>query len=195
MRVFATTAAVLLLTGCGSSEANHEGAPRSAPTSPRTSTTKPAVAPSARAAAPKTLTRQQAAARYMALAKPINAIFAEPKCKAAESYMIDGGTWPPSGHAEYGEQAYQVLRDCHKRLMPLYEASIRAEQTTPWPVDAKADVASQVLQDEAFLYCMTKTSKATSSSAMYQALQCFPQDDGSADRVRARFGLPGRGQG
>ncbi|HWD83408.1 MAG TPA: hypothetical protein VG497_31120 [Kribbella sp.] len=138
------------------------------------------------------MTRAQAAQRYLALAKPINTIFAEPKCKAAESYLVDGGTWPPDGHPEYGEQAYQVLRDCHKRLVPLYQESIVAEQTTAWPVDAEHDVADQILQDQAFLYYLTKSSKAASQTAMYKALECFPEDDGSADRVRARFGLSGR---
>lgn len=195
MRIFASIiAAVLLLTGCGSSD----GASSDHPTSSTPSAAPVAVsttpAPKPAPTTPTTLTREQAAAKYLALAKPANAVFDDPKCKAAEGFMIDGGTWPPDGHPEYGEHAYKVLRDCHKRLVPLYQAIIKAEQTTPWPVDAKADVADQISLDQAFLYCLGKSSKATSSSAMYKALECFPEDDGSADRVRARFGLPGRDQ-
>lgn len=192
---------VLLLAGCGAAKDTQTDAEMSA--SPSTATPTASQAPAAtrltatpKSVTPTTLTREQAAARYLALAKPINAIFDEPKCKAAEEYMVEGGTWPPDGHSDYGVQrADQVLRGCHKRLVPLYQATIKAFQTTAWPVDSRADVTAMILQDQAFLYCLTKTTKATSSSAMYRAIECFPEDDGSADRVRARFGLPGRTKG
>ncbi len=108
---------------------------------------------------------------------------------------MDGGSWPPDGHSEYGEHGDRVLRDCYKRLVPMYMSSIKAFQTTPWPIDSRTDVADLVLQDQAFLYCLKKATKSTSFGTMSKALECFAEDDGSADRVRARFGLPGRNQG
>jgi hypothetical protein len=189
--MIATVAVVLLLAGCaGSNDTKaHEATDSPAPTSaPTTTSAKPMSSP----ATPVVLTRAEAATKYLELIKASNAVFAEPKCTAAEEFLVEGGTWPPSGHSEYGEHADQVLRGCHKRLVPLYEMSLKAFQTIHWPADARADMADLILQDQAFLYCLKKTSKATGSTAMYKALQCFPEDDGSADRVRARFGLPGR---
>jgi hypothetical protein len=196
MRVTASMiAVVLLLAGCGGSNqagSNAPGSPTSAPATSVTPSTAASSSASPKPATPAVLTREQAAKRYLQLVAASNTVFDEPKCEAAEEYMINGGTWPPDGHSEYGEHAFKVLRECHKRLLPLFAATIKAFQTTPWPVDARADIEALISLDQAFLYCEQKASKATSDSAMYKALECFPEDDGSADRVRARFGLPGR---
>jgi hypothetical protein len=194
MRTITSAGIVLVLvSGCGSNKpAGSSTPPEPTTAASATPTTTPAATLSA---APKpvtstVLTREQAATRYLAIIKASNAVFDEPKCAAAEDFFVNGGSWPPDGHSEYGERADKVLRECHKRLVPLFQASIKALQTTLWPVDARADVADLILQNQAFLYCLGKSSKATSSDAMYRALECFPEDDGSADRVRARFGLP-----
>jgi hypothetical protein len=142
-------------------------------------------------ATPATLTREQAGQLYLKLAKPANAIFDEPKCSQAEDFFINGGSWPPAD-TNWDDRADRVLRSCHKRLVPLFEKNIKAFQTTLWPADAQADVADLVSLDQAFLHCLKLSVRGTSSDEMYKALECFPADDGSADRVRARFGLPRR---
>jgi hypothetical protein len=181
--------AVLALAGCGGKTPVGEAGPAktsattAAPSTPA-STTPPA--PSK----PAVLSRQQAAAKYLALVKPINAVYDEPQCKDAEDYMVNGGSWDRSTHGD--KHADQILRSCYKRLIPMYEKNIRVFQSTPWPADAKQDMADLISLDQGLLHWLKQAVKGTTADQMYTALQTVPADDGSADRVRARFGLPGR---
>lgn len=109
-----------------------------------------------------------------------------PRCAESEEIFVSGGTWP-NDHPD------RVVRACYKRYVPLLETFIRALQTTAWPVDSRADVADMVSIDQAYLHCAKTAVRAATYEAMSQVYDaCFPEDDGSADRVRARFGLPGR---
>jgi len=179
-------AAVLAVAGCGGNS------PPAAPGTTAVSPTTPTSTPSTPAAkpvptTPVTLTRQQAGARYLTLIKPVNAVFGEgTKCLANEDVFVDGGTWPDD-HPD------RVVRACFKRYVPLSESWIAALQTTAWPVDAKADIADLVSLEQARLHCAKQAARAASYEAMAEVYSgCFPEDDDSADRVRARFGLPGR---
>jgi hypothetical protein len=139
---------------------------------------------------PATLTREQAGRKYLALIAPVNAVYDRPDCKAAEDYMVNGGSWDRSKYKD--QHADQILRSCYRLLIPLYTTQIQVLQTTPWPTDAKQDVADMVSLDQGFLHWLKQAVKGTTADQMYTALQSVPTDDGSADRVRARFGLPGR---
>ena len=144
----------------------------------------PSVAP--KASTPSALTREQAGQRYLALVKPVNAVFDDPSCRESEDIFISGGTWP-NDHPD------RVVRACFKRFVPLSEKWIRGMQTTAWPVDARADVADLISLEQARLHCAKKASRAATYDAMAEVYAgCFAEDDGSADRVRARFGLPAR---
>jgi hypothetical protein len=187
MKYFAAllAAAGLVLTGCGAASKSPVAQPSvTAATTAATAT--PSTATPAAPTTPATLTREQAGQRYLALVKPVNAVFDEPKCKESEEIFISGGTWP-NDHPD------RVVRACFKRLVPLAERWIVAMQTTAWPADAKADVADLISLEQARLHCEKKGARAASYDAMDEVYAgCFPEDDGSADRVRARFGLPGR---
>jgi hypothetical protein len=127
-----------------------------------------------------------------ALVKPANGLFDEqPRCRAAEDYLVDGGSWPPDGHPDYGK-AELILRDCYKQWVPLLAASITGFQTTRWPVDAKEDMDDLISISQAQLHCGRQGLRAKTFDAWQDVFQCYPEDDGSADRVRARFGLPRR---
>jgi len=177
--------ASVALAGCGSKTP-------AAQTSPTPSSTPVAVTPAPTTPAPRptTLTRQQAGVKYLALVKPINAVYDEPQCKDAEDYMVNGGSWDRSTHGD--KHADQILRSCYKRLIPMYEKNIRVFQSTPSPADAKQDMADLISLDQGLLHWLKQAVKGTTADKMYTALQTVPADDGSADRVRARFGLPGR---
>jgi hypothetical protein len=179
----------LAVAGCGDNNpATQEPATSTAPSTVITpgpaTTTSPATTPHA------PLTREQAARRYLAIIKSTNAVLDEPQCAQSEDFFINGGSWPPDDHPEWDEHAFKVLRACHKKLLPMQKTSFKAFQTTLWPVDARADMADLILQSQAFLRCLKKSARVASDSEMYKALECFTEDDGSADRVRARFGLP-----
>jgi hypothetical protein len=190
--VFTMALAALIVVGCGGkAEPDAQGTPSTTAT-PTVSTSKPATTAKP---TPTTLTREQAAKRYLAIIKPANAVFDEPKCKQSEDFLLNGGSWPPDDHPDWDDRAYRILRACYKRLVPLYEQSINAFQTTAWPADAKEDMADLISLDQAVLHCIRQGSRATSDSDMEEVFQCTPKDDDSADRVRARFGLPTRTQG
>lgn len=178
--------AVLALAGCGGKTPVAQTGPH--PTTP--SATPSAVTPQPAPPTPATLTREQAGQRYLTLTQPINAVFDRPECAAAEDYMVNGGSWDRSEYG--GKHADQVLRVCYKQLIPLYTTQIQAFQSTPWPTDAKQDMADLISLDQGFLHWLKQAAKGTTADQMYTALQSVPADDGSADRVRARFGLPGR---
>jgi hypothetical protein len=179
--------AALILAGCGGkAEPDAQEAP-SATGTPTVSASKTTPIPKP---SPTTLTREQAGKRYLALTAPINAVFDEPKCSQAEDFMIDGGTWPPDAHPSWDDQAWRILRSCYRRIVPLYAAWDRAAASTPWPVDARADVADLISYDQAIVYCMKKGAQAKSEQDIVDVFTCIPKDDGIADRVRARFGLP-----
>ncbi|TCC01325.1 hypothetical protein [Kribbella soli] len=182
----AITAAVLLLAGCGGSK-EPGGSPPVA-VAPTTVTVTPTPiqtpTPSATASTPATLTREQAGKLYLAITKPVNAVFEKPECRDNEEVFLSGGTWP-SDHPD------RVVRACYKRMLPLAERWLVLLQTTPWPADAKGDVADLISLEQARLHCVKQGTRATTYDAMAEIYSnCFPQDDGSADRVRARFGLP-----
>lgn len=174
--------AVLALAGCGGKTPVAQTGP--APSASTVAT--PSPAPST----PTVLTRQQAGQRYLAITKPTNDVFDRPDCATAEDYLVNGGSWDRSKYG--GKHADQVLRVCYKELIPLFTAQIQAIQSTPWPADAKQDIADLVSLDQGFLHWLTQAAKGTTADQMYTALQSVPPDDGSADRVRARLGLPGR---
>lgn len=139
---------------------------------------------------PAPLTREQAGQKYLAATAPVNAMFDKPECAAAEDYLVNGGSWDRS---KYGNRhADQVLRACYRQMIPLYTTQIQVLQTTAWPVDAKQDMADLISLDQGFLHWLKQAVKGTTAAQMYAALQSVPPDDGSPDRVRARFGLPGR---
>jgi hypothetical protein len=181
--------AVLMLIGAGCAGGHEEGSPPATqPSTTTTATPTPTPTPSAAASTPATLTRAQAGQRYLALIKPVNAVFEEPKCKESEDIFISGGTWP-NDHPD------RVVRECYQRYVPLDEKWLVALQTTAWPADSRADVADLISLEQAFLHCARKGARAATYEAMAEVYSgCFPEDDGSADRVRARFGLPGRSE-
>jgi hypothetical protein len=190
MRKFAILLVLVIgAVGCGSKPTAIPTTTTPTPT-PAVTTAPTTLTPSV--PTPTTLTRAQAAQRYQALSKPINAVFDEPKCSQAEDFFVNGGSWPPNSHPEWDDQAWRVLRGCHTRLIPLFNGWIKAAQSTPWPVDAREDMDDLVLQDQALLRCLKKGSRAKSDQDMTEVFECVPKDDGSADRVRARFGLPRR---
>lgn len=175
--------AVLALTGCGGKTPVVQATP--------TVTATPSVTvPPTQPATSTPLTREQAGQKYLAMAKPINAIFDRPDCKTAEDYLVNGGSWDDTKY--HGQRADQVLRSCYKLLIPLYVANIQSWQTTLWPADAKQDVADLTSLDQGMLHWLRQAAKGSTAAQMYTALESVPADDGSADRVRARFGLPGR---
>jgi hypothetical protein len=187
-------AGTLLFTAACSGGANSPSTPNAAtslPTPSAAASTTPS-SPSRTPTRAATLTREQAAKRYLAIVKVINDELAEPKCKAVQDFFVDGGSWPPNEHPEYGEVAYKVMKACFKAWLPNNEAVIRQFQTTPWPVDAREDMADLILFDQALLRCYRQGARATSDQDIYDAFECLPKDDGSPDRVRARFGLPRR---
>lgn len=178
--------AALALAGCGGkTPVAQTGPEQTRPPAPTSAT--PSAAP---VATPATLTREQAGQKYLSLITPINAVYDEPQCKAAEDYMVNGGSWDRSAYG--GKHADQVLRACYKKLIPLYTTEIQTFQSTPWPADAKQDMADLISLDQGFLHWLKQAAKGTTADQMYTALQSVPADDGSADRVRARFGLPNR---
>lgn len=192
MRIFATiTVAVLLLAGCGGSKDGTTGTPpASTPTAaPVAASTTPTVPPTVapKPATPAVLTRAQAAKRYLEIVKPYNDAAGTARCKALDEFEVEGGEWPPADHRDWpGEE--KVGKACFKTYLATTTKEIQDLQATLWPVDAKDDMADLISLDQAYLHCWRAASKV-SASATYQ---CLPQDDGSADRVRARFGLPGR---
>ncbi len=187
-RAIAVVAALAVaLGGCAGKDAARESSATPSTSLPTpTVVATPSTPPTP--AKPATLTRVQAGQRYLALVKPVNAVFEEPKCKESEDIFISGGTWP-NDHPD------RVVRACFKRFVPLHEKLIAALQTTAWPVDARADIADMISINQAQLHCAKKASRAATYDAMSEVYAgCFPEDDGSADRVRARFGLPGRSE-
>ena len=175
--------AVAALAGCSGETPAAQQTPSPTP-SPTPSVT-PVTSPS-----PATLTREQAGRKYLAMIKPVNAVYDRADCTAAEDYMVNGGSWDRTKYSY--EHADQILRVCYKQLIPLYTTQIQTLQSTPWPADAKQDIVDLVSLNQAFVHCLRQAVKGSTAQQMYTALECFPPDDGSADRVRARFGLPGR---
>lgn len=188
--------AALMLAGCGGGPASTSqggsspvSAPSSTPSATASSTTP---APTKTPTVQAVLTREQAGRRYLALIKVSNDELSDAKCMAAQGYYLDGGSWPPAGRPEYGQVAHKTMRDCFKTWMPSEAAVIRGLQTTRWPVDAREDVADLISYSQAVLHCYRQATRATTDQGMYEAFDCIPKDDGAADRVRARFGLPRR---
>lgn len=179
--------AILILAGCAGKDATKETASSEAPTA---STPTPTPAAASTPGKPATLTREQAAQRYLAIVKPSNAVLDEPKCKQIGDFYSDGGSWPPADQPSWDERPHKVMAECYKRLLPIYEKELKEFQTTAWPADAAADMADLISLAQAHLHCVKQIARAASGDAMSKAIECFAPDDGSADRVRARFGLP-----
>lgn len=185
-RYLVALASIALLAGCGGGDPA-----ASTPDTPALSSTPTVSVTPSRPPTPKVLTREQAAKRYLEIVKPFNDQLADSKCQAADDYIVNGGSWPPDGHPDW-ERAEKVAQGCFKKLVPLLERQIRDLQSTRWPTDAKSDVADLVSLSQGILHCDRQGAKADTTQEMDAVYACFPEDDGSADRVRARFGLPTR---
>jgi hypothetical protein len=187
--LIAALAATVVLTGCGSKPV--AGQPAAIPSPTATSASTPTVSRT-----PATLTREQAAKRYLQIVKPYNDLSADAKCHAIDDfYVLSGGSWPPDDHGDWDEQPEKVARACFKRFMPITDKEIKDLQRTAWPADALGDIADLISMNQGYLHCFRQGSKATTAQAVYDTYACFPKDDDSADRVRARVGLPGRTPG
>jgi hypothetical protein len=176
---------VLVLTGCSGND------PATAPPATPTGAITPAMTPTS-AKTPATLTREQAGKRYLQIVKPYNDLQEDEKCKAVDDYYIDGGSWPPDDHPDWDDKAHRVVRDCYKRYVTISVQQTKDLQTTHWPAESADDMADLISLNQALLHCFRQGSRATSDDDANEIYNCFPKDDDSADRVRARFGLPGR---
>jgi hypothetical protein len=87
-----------LIAGCGgNAKPDAQGTPATTATTPAVNSPNPTPTE----ATPTTLTREQAAKRYLAIIAASNAVFDEPKCAQSEDFFVNGGlglrTVTPSG--------------------------------------------------------------------------------------------------
>jgi predicted small lipoprotein YifL len=185
-KIIIAAVAVVALAGCGGKPVAVQ--PAATATATVTASPSPTVSRT-----PATLTREQAAQRYLQVVKPYNDATDDAKCRAIDDfYVLSGGSWPPNDHHDWDEQPEKVARACFKRLTSIMDKEIKDLQTTAWPTDALGDIADLISLNQAYLHCFKQGGKAITSQAVYDTYDCIPKDDDSADRVRARVGLPGR---
>lgn len=178
LRALAAAVAVIAIAGCSAG-----GTPAPAPTATVTVTAPAAASPSASTTA-KTLTREQAAKRYRKIIKPFNR--ASENCWKAAKPLEEGG-WYESDRALMGK----VRRAC-KALPAANKKLVEQLQGTAWPADAENDMGDVIALAQAEQFAFRQMAKAQTPDDWYEAMENLPADDGSADRVRARFGLPTR---
>jgi hypothetical protein len=174
-----TAVALVALAGCSGTETVE---PAAEPTPART-TAAPSPTPAA------TLTREQAGKRYLVLvaADKANRARNAKKCAKDDGFLMEGGS-----SNKTSSEILANVRECTgnaAKFLRGWVAELRAEK---WPADAHADIDSLARLVEAQAYAMERCSKATTTDEYVQVMGSYPQDDGSADLIRARFGLPKR---
>jgi hypothetical protein len=171
----------LALTGCSSGGGDKSTPEPSVSSSPSDS---PSASPS-----PSTITREQAAKQYLALAAPGNAARDrfEKKCGFDDRIITEGGS--------YDKQESDMmtnLRECWSVMAKADRAFSAGLRKATWPADAQADIEKLARFNDAAAYAEELLAKAYSFEEYGRAGEKYPRDDGSADIVRARLGLPVR---
>jgi len=168
----------LALAGCGS-DAPTTSAPQVAEVS---ASTAPSPSPTA-----ATITRDAAAKQYLAIVSPFNALLDRNKkqCGEDEKFVLEGGS------SFKGESEIMAnLRKCEAALAKGRREVAAKLRAASWPAEVRADIEALAKADDAMAYAHEQSAKAATTDDWREV--AFPKDDGAADIVRARLGLPTR---
>lgn len=143
---------------------------------PTTKAAPASVSPVASPAA--SITREAAAKQYLALVAPNNT--KTNQCNEVSTFYAN----------TYTDTALAKVKICYGELAKVtrvFAAQVRASQ---WPAELGADIEALARSLDAFAYAYEQIAKARTAEE-YWSVQP-PRDDGTADIVRARLGLPTR---
>lgn len=169
---------VLILAGC-----TNDPAPAA----------KPTLAPSSAAvsASPTkgTITREAAAQQYLRLAAPSNAVgdAVNAKCLADWKFLDEGGS-----SEKTSSERLANMKDCDIKYVASIRSWVAAMRAATWPPEIATDLENALKYNEAVAYAFDRRIKAQNEEEYQKASAAIPADDGSADLVRARLGLPTR---
>jgi hypothetical protein len=166
----------VLLTGCTATPARTASPPSTTPPTP-------SVAPSAG------ITREAAAAQYLKIGEPLNRVIGETnkQCEQDRGYYTGD-----SDNANPPAKRLANLKDCDRKVAAALRTSISATRAALWPGEVKADIEKLLKFNEAQVYTLERLAGAPNEDAYLKLVDSLPPDDGSADIVRARLGLPTR---
>jgi hypothetical protein len=176
---------LLALTACGGGD----GKPATSASSPTSDSSPSPPSGTTASTGQAVLTREQAAKRYLEIVAPVNkagAPIAVGKCGDAHRFIRGESN---ETYMSNGEMV-TALRACYKRVLAPTERWISELQRTAWPVDAREDIQDLISFEQVQLHCSRQVTRATTYEELDKAYQCWPPKDESADRVRARLGLP-----
>lgn len=146
----------------------------------------PAASPSA---APATITREAAAQQYLRLAEAPNKVrdAMNAKCDADWRYLNEGGTTNKTT-----SEILANVKACDAANAKAIRAWVATVRAATWPAEVNADLDASIKLSEAQAYMLERMAKARGEREYRDLGATLPQDDGSADLVRARLGLPVR---
>lgn len=169
-------AALLLAAGCASQPA-------------------PAVEPSSSVASASTgattgaLTREAAAAQYIASGDQLNKVIqaTDVQCKLDRDFYTGDAT-----EANPPAKRLANLKDCDAKVAKAMRDAVARTRALQWPTEVQADIEKLIKLNEAQAYTLERMAAAADEEEYLKLNASLPPDDGSADIVRARLGLPTR---
>ncbi|HEY3004509.1 MAG TPA: hypothetical protein VGJ44_19335 [Kribbellaceae bacterium] len=124
------------------------------------------------------ITREAAGKQYLAIIGPSNA--KGDKCLEISRFYDNNIT----------DANRAKLTICYGELGKLEREATAKLRTAQWPDEVTADVENVARSIDASAYAHEQAAKAKTDQELFEVQ--FPKDDGSADIVRARLGLPTR---